>query len=792
MPVHRLPPRPAAARLGLGRRRIAALWLLLGWLSLPAAAGAAPYAGRPLVEVLRELQAGGLTLIYNDQLVPPALRVATEPTAAGGIELLQQILAPLGLAARPAGPDAWSIVADPNARPRPAASAARPPAPAKLDEIVVTTSQYTLGRDNLGSRTTLTQDELQSLPALAGEPLRAVDRLPGAATNGLSGLANIRGGQSNETAIVLDGLTLTEPFHLKDFFSPVSDLDPAIVGSFDVYAGGFPVDFGGRMSAVVDVTSIEPPEDHAYELGLSLFHASGLASGFFDGGRGRWLVTGRLSNLHTVADLVNDELGEPKYLDSFLKVAWDLSDQTSVALRTLFAQDDIELNDDDQEEEADARYRNTYIWATLDHRWNDRLAGRALIAYTGIDNRRKGTVDYPGSRFGALDDQRDFQIGTLDLSLAFGDEALLFRGGLTGSILDGRYDYRSSFTELPGTPWPASAGSETVRNETPAPSGGAYGAFASARWRLTDRLTGEVGLRYDDQTYDEVDGGTQLAPRVNLLYQLDPATELRASWGRFFQAQGIDELQVDGGIDTFFPAQRADHAIISVEHVFADELHLRVEAYYKNYEELKPWFENQFNPLVLLPELQTDFIQVDADSGDARGVELLISRRNGDPWGWWLSYTWSRVEDDVGGVEERRSWDQRHSFNGGVNWTQGPWDITLAGTYHTGWPTTPVSLGPFVEGPAGPGDPVPSVILGTRNAANLDYFGSLDLRASYTFGLPESELLTFLEFTNLYGRRNPCCVEYTVVEVSAGEWQLRSDQDYWLRFVPNLGVLWRF
>ena len=151
-----------------------------------------------------------------------------------------------------------------------------------------------------------------------------------------------------------------------------------------------------------------------------------------------------------------------------------------------------------------------------------------------------------------------------------------------------------------------------------APEGVQTGAFVAARWRVTDAVTSEVGLRWDNQTYDQVDGGTQLGPRVNLLYDLSPETQVRASWGRFFQAQGISELQVEDGIDTFFPAQRADHFILSLEHAFDGRISARVEAYYKDYEELKPRFENLFDPLVVLPELQTDRVEVAPTAGLVR------------------------------------------------------------------------------------------------------------------------------------------------------------------------------
>jgi outer membrane receptor protein involved in Fe transport len=303
---------------------------------------------------------------------------------------------------------------------------------------------------------------------------------------------------------------------------------------------------------------------------------------------------------------------------------------------------------------------------------------------------------------------------------------------------------------------------------------------------MTDRLTGELGMRWDNQTWDKVDGGTQLSPRVNLRYDPDARTQLRASWGRFYQAQGINELQVEDGIDTFFPAQRADHLILSAEHALANRIRVRLEAYYKDYEELKPRFENMFDPLVLIPELQTDRIEVAATSGSVRGLELLLNRRGAGPWGWWLSYTWSQADDNINGDEVSRSWDQTHSFNAGLNWINGPWDVTLAGTWHTGWPTTPVTLGA-----APPGD-VPPVVIGERNNTRFDAFKSVDLRVAYTFALENSELLTFVEFTNLLVQKNACCVEYSERDTGGGVYTLDRDLDEWIRFAPNFGVLWRF
>ncbi len=759
---------------------LVATCLGLASLLVSPAQAADSQVGRSVSEVLREWQARGLTLIYNDQLVSPALRVQQEPLAAGGIALLSEILAPHGLKLQSVGPDVWSVVA---IRP---GKAARPPRPAGLDTVVVTASRYVLASEEIGVSTVLVQDELRALPKLADESLRAVHRLPGAASNGISGLAHIRGGEQNETGIVFDGLTLSEPFHLKNLFSPVSVLDAEIVGAMDVYAGGFPVNYGDRMSAMIDVRSVVPPVEGMRAIGASLYHTNGLAGGSFDDARGRWLLSGRRSNLADAIRLVDSNLGEPKYLDSFSKVEYDFSEATSGALHLLVANDHLRVNNSQETESSKVSDNTAYIWATGEHRWSEQLLGRALLAYTNVDNDRDGTVEDPGRRSGFVRDHRSFNASNLKLELQQGNDGLLFRYGLELGLLSAHYSYASSLDVAAGEPFPDSPPSLTVREATLQPDGSQQAAFVSGRWRMTDRLTTELGMRWDNQTWDRVDGGTQLSPRLNLRYDPDARTQLRASWGRFYQAQGINELQLEDGIQTFFPAQRADHLILSAEHALVNHIRVRLEAYYKDYEELRPRFENQFDPLVLIPELQTDRIEVPATAGSVRGVELLLNRRGVGPWGWWLSYTWSQADDDIDGDEVRRSWDQTHSFNAGLNWISGRWDVTLAGTWHTGWPTTPVTLGT-----APPGE-VPPVVVGQRNATRYDAFKSVDLRVAYTFALENSELLTFVEFTNLLAQKNACCSEYAVRDTGGGVYTLERDVDHWIRFAPNLGVLWRF
>ena len=171
------------------------------------------------------------------------------------------------------------------------------------------------------------------MPRLADETLRAVQRLPGTTTNGFSSIGSVRGGEPNETAIVLDGLRLYEPFHLKNFLSPVSLLDSRLIDGIEFYSGGFPVVYGDRMSAIIDATTVRPADPRYFELGLNLFHASALAATQFADGRGHALVSARRSNLGDLAHLSENDFGEPQYSDGFARVDYTLQRRDACVAR---------------------------------------------------------------------------------------------------------------------------------------------------------------------------------------------------------------------------------------------------------------------------------------------------------------------------------------------------------------------------------------------------------------------------------------------------------------------------
>lgn len=171
-------------------------------------------------------------------------------------------------------------------------------------------------------------------------------------------------------------------------------------------------------------------------------------------------------------------------------------------------------------------------------------------------------------------------------------------------------------------------------------------------------------------------------------------------------------------------------------------------------------------------------------AGEERAfVELLRAQSE---FSGWFSYTWSRAQDRIDGADVYRSWDQRHAVSLGVAWNRGPWAVTLAGVYHTGWPTTQLEL---VSG-AAPGKG--AVAVGPRNAARYAGYSSLDSRVTRTFALQRGQLDVFVEVSNMLSRENPCCTQYTLTQDASGAAVLERDIDNWLPMVPSFGVLWRY
>lgn len=789
-------PRQRAYRRASARRGRPALGVLACAVCLAGFthAIAGEFQELTIEQALQILETRGLRILYSSDLVQPWMRVRSEPLASDARAILDEIVAPYALQIID-GPNESLLLVRATSPARSAdgigdarrstevGGASTPP----LEEVVVSASQYRFLREPAVSFTSIAATDLQLLPDIGDDPMRAIARLPGTAGSEFGARTNLRGGEADETLIRFDGLRLQNPFHLKDFQGTFSTIDPAVVGTMRVHAGGFPVVFGDRMSGVIEIDPLAPSEPAYREVALSFFNASALAAGRFGAERGEWLVSARRGNLDLLVDVVNSKIGRPRYADFYGRASRRVADSLTVAGNLLLFDDAIVLFDGDREEQARAEYRDAYYWLRFAYQPNDALSGTALVSRSDLDSSRRGSADQEGIASGELRDERAFTIDTLQIdgSWHFAPRTLLQFGGEWRGMR-GNYDY-SDEVEFDVLFLTAGASTETsrARFRQVRAAGDQYGAYSNLRVEASGELTADVGLRWDRQTLTAHDND-QVSPRLSLLYALGERTRVRASWGRFYQAQAISELQIADGEVDFFPPQRSDHLVAGLEHRLIDGTEIRLEAYRKDYRQVRPRYENLLNTFVLLPELKPDRIRIAPERATATGVELTLRRNGGRPLSWWLSYSWSSVRDEIGDAKFPRSWDQTHLVTGGLAWQSERWELSLAGTHHTGWPTTAVQIATT--------EPIPLVAAERRNGRRLGSYRTLDMRVARKFHMERAGTLTaFLEVNNVLNRRNECCVEYEVEsEDVPGELVLDRSTRGYLPLLPSLGFVWRF
>ncbi|MBI3234587.1 MAG: TonB-dependent receptor plug domain-containing protein, partial [Bacteroidetes bacterium] len=122
--------------------------------------------------------------------------------------------------------------------------------------------------------------DLPRLPAIGGEPdiIQYLQILPGVVSSGdQGGQLYIRGGSPVMNKVLLDGMTIYNPFHSIGLFS-VFDAD--MTKTVNVYTGGFNAQYGGRISAVMDIQTKDGDKKvHHGKISASPFASKVMAEG---------------------------------------------------------------------------------------------------------------------------------------------------------------------------------------------------------------------------------------------------------------------------------------------------------------------------------------------------------------------------------------------------------------------------------------------------------------------------------------------------------------------------------
>jgi len=659
--------------------------------------------------------------------------------------------------------------------------------PVRLAEVVVTPSRFGVAESAGPMAATLTAGELEVLPQLGDDLFRSIARLPGLAADDVTAQFWVRGAPQGQLLARLDGVDLIEPFHLKDVDGALSIVDPSVIRRLDLTTGGFTAEYADRLAGVLAMET-KTPARPLTTLGLSLTGVGGSHQGGWAQNRGRWLVAAR-RGYPDIALRLSDRSNDisPRYYDVMGKVEYDVAPAHTVSFHALHAGDALRyLRRSSNNPSLTSAYESDYAWARWRGSFGERVSGEAVLSYARLTWERDGSGRMDGFPFALRDHRQLEQVALRNEWTATVNERLVVRGGVEGKTGEARYTYalNRSYSVISG-------GRETAvpdnRQMALRPEGSAVGGFVALRVQPFAALVIEPGVRIDHQDW-AYPSKSEISPRLNSALNIGRAT-VRAAWGRYAQATGLQELEIAEGERSFGEPERAEHRVLGVEYPLGRHASVRVEAYERLHSRVRPRWENLDNPYDLFPELQSDRVALRPSAGRARGVEVLLSGQGDRRLQWHASYVVARAEEQLAGRWVPRSRDQRHAFYADATYALNPrWQFSAAWQFHTGWPTTDVvySLATLNNGRR-----VVVSANGPVYGLRLPDYHRLDLRATRRFKLKRGEVRVYVDIFNAYDRTNLLGYDHRVTVSGTQVTDVKEPREQ-LPFLPSLGVSWEF
>ncbi|UPL50049.1 TonB-dependent receptor [Hymenobacter sublimis] len=617
----------------------------------------------------------------------------------------------------------------------------------------------------------LTAREAKLLPALFGEVdiLKTLQLKPGVQNGGegTSGLF-VRGGSADQNLVLLDDALVYNPSHLFGLFSV---FNPDAVQSVDLYKGGFPAQYGGRLSSVVDV---KLREGNRQKLGVSggigLISSRLTLEGPIVKNKGSFILSGRRTYFDVFTRQINNlNEGDANYnpipdyyfYDFNAKANYTLGPKDQVFLSGYYGRDAFGFA-------SQGGFNFSFTWgnslaaARWNHVFNKRLYLNTTASLTDYQYNVTNRLDQFSFNLGST--IRDYSLRS-DLDFAPNEKHALKFGvqGTTHRFGVGRLQAGSSDGRL-------NIGSDVGYK-------GLEGAvYASDNFKPSEKWQLEYGLRLTGfQSGSNAYGG--LEPRGAARYSLSPKTSLKASYALMYQ---YVHLVTNSGAtlptDIWYPSrlsvkpQRSQQVATGVSFLLGDGKYLLSnELYYK-------WAQNQVDfkdgaQLFVNPDLDTEFL---FGKGWAYGTELYLEKKTGRTTGW-IGYTlaWSKrkfpPQRGTSGINGGRTfypnYDRRHNLTVVVlHQLTERLNLTGSFVYTTGNATT-LPAGRFAVQEVF-GDDLSAVpIYPDRNSYRLAPYNRLDLGLVWKLKpnrwFPESDL-TFSAY-NAYNRRNPYFVYFDQV-----------------------------
>ena len=676
-----------------------------------------------------------------------------------------------------------------------------------LEEVTITAERTGDVRSSQMSANVMTVEKIKSVPVMFGEAdlIKALQLMPGvqSGSEGNSGMY-VRGGGPDENLFLLDGVPLYNVSHMGGFFSA---FNTDAVKNVTLYKGSFPARFGGRLSAVLDVTQ-NNGNDKELHGNLSV----GLISAKFnlEGPLVKEKTTFSLSMRRTYAELfiipaimwLNDATSEEPegptvaqnakfdagywFYDINAKLSHKFSDRSRLYASFFMGDDKIHgkvHTVTSLDEDINLGFANKWGNLVGALRWNYELTPKLFLNlaahYTQYHNSIVGSVEkLAGPGDGATstmegDYNSGIQEATLraDFDLTPNPEHLVkfgvaaTRHWFTPEVASASINYFDSIQMNK----PLQVDSNIMSGTVPANEFVLYG---EDDWSLTESVKLNYGLHL---SAFHVDGKSyrSIQPRLSGRVLLTDDLSVKVGYARMTQyVHLLSTTSVTLPTDLWVPVTQkvepmtSDQIAAGVSYSRSGIADFSIEAYYK-------WMDN----LIEYKDGATFFGSsehwenlVYSGRGWSYGVEFLVQREFGDLTGW-IGYTWSRSMRQFdrpgqvlnGGNAFPAKYDRRHDLSIVLNYKISPTvDVSATWVFSTGnaaslalqtYPVAAEDPEAYDENAAQPTGSV-NVIEG-RNNYRMPNYHRLDLGANFHRKFKRARRTISVSIYNVYNRQNP-------------------------------------
>jgi hypothetical protein len=625
-------------------------------------------------------------------------------------------------------------------------------------------------------RISLGVDEIKAAPRFFSEAdlLRTVQLLPGVeAKNDFSAGMNVRGGESDQNLVLLDGYPIYNPFHLGGLFGTF--VEP-MVGRVEVFTGAFPASYGNRLSSVLDVRSaIEAREGIHGTANISLIASQMSLGSSFAAGTGTWKVAARRTYIDRAVKMLTPEEMPYDFRDLQGHVAREFSNGVRAAV-TLYAGHD--------------RFDYTDSVGTWGFEWGNRVFG------TTVGRTFQGPTLFGRSLGDSMAVEQRASVSTFDADVQLGSVIEIhspvrdwrtsgvyafFSPKHTRSVgwevARQRLRYNSNF-EFPI--FPSDTESYNVRSAS---------AHFNDLWRPNEKWVVDGGARLD--VVHSI-GWAGVSPSLSAKYFVNPNLAITggvgqyAQWVRSLAREEVPIRPLDFWVasNEQWPVSRARHFIIGTEGWIDRHKAFRVEAFYKTYKDLL-----ERNPV--------DDAQRDDDNnrvlrGSSIGADFLLRRLRSDRFTGWIAYTFAiNSRRDSAGNKFAPSQDRRHDVNLVGNWQYRKYTLAARYNFATGTPYTYLTgsytrlrfnpgTGEYEERDDGP----PQFLASERNGARLPATQRFDVSIMRNGHIRKTAVAPYLSVVNAMNIKNvfTYVFDYTAYPVPT---RVTLHQ---LSIVPTIGV----